>query len=108
MGEVEGSEPLTCEPRRVRESLIQELFHQVRAEQEDVQAFDEEAARLLGINLTDLRVRGSWTGEAPCPSASWRKRRGSPAVLPQRWWIAWRRLDMPPEPGTRRTVAGSW
>jgi len=42
----------------VRETLIEELFHEVRAEQEDVQAFDEEAARLLGINLTDLRVLG--------------------------------------------------
>jgi len=38
--------------------LITELFHQVRAEQEEVQAFDEQAARLLGINLTDLRVLG--------------------------------------------------
>lgn len=42
----------------MRETLIQELFYEVRAEQEDVQAFDEEAARLLGINLTDLRVLG--------------------------------------------------
>jgi len=42
----------------LRTDLIAELFYLVRAEQEDVQAFDEQAARLLGINLTDLRVMG--------------------------------------------------
>jgi DNA-binding MarR family transcriptional regulator len=42
----------------LKDRLIEELFYQVRAEQEDVQAFDELAARLLGINLTDLRVLG--------------------------------------------------
>lgn len=41
-----------------RDALLAELFYQVRAEQEDVQAFDEVAARILGINLTDLRVLG--------------------------------------------------
>jgi len=42
----------------LKDSLVEELFYLVRAEQEDVQAFDEQAAQLLGINLTDLRVLG--------------------------------------------------
>ncbi len=41
-----------------REDLLIELITQVREEQEDVQAFDEEAARVLGVNLTDVRVLG--------------------------------------------------
>jgi DNA-binding MarR family transcriptional regulator len=42
----------------LKDELIARLFYLVRAEQEDVQAFDEQAARILGINLTDLRVLG--------------------------------------------------
>jgi DNA-binding MarR family transcriptional regulator len=42
----------------LKDELIAELFRHVRSEQEDVQAFDEAAAQLLGINLSDLRVMG--------------------------------------------------
>jgi len=42
----------------VKDEWIGRLFELIRAEQEDVQAFDHAAAELLGINLTDLRVLG--------------------------------------------------
>lgn len=45
-------------PGRSKAQLIGELVKEIREEQEDVQAFDEAAAKLLGINLTDLRVLG--------------------------------------------------
>lgn len=45
-------------PSHSKAQLIGELAREIREEQEDVQAFDEAAAKLLGINLTDLRVLG--------------------------------------------------
>lgn len=45
-------------PKNSKAHLIGELAREIREEQEDVQAFDEAAAELLGINLTDLRVLG--------------------------------------------------
>jgi DNA-binding MarR family transcriptional regulator len=55
---IEGGHHAHREPKPLKDSLVEELFYLVRAEQEDVQAFDEQAAQLLGINLTDLRVLG--------------------------------------------------
>lgn len=41
----------------------------MRAEQEEVQAFDEAAAQLLGINLSDLRVLGILERRGPITSS---------------------------------------
>jgi DNA-binding MarR family transcriptional regulator len=42
--------------RQSRKALEEELNNEVRAWQSDQDVFDEEAARYLGINRTDLRV----------------------------------------------------
>lgn len=39
-------------------ALLAQLFSELRAEQDAVQLFDETAAELMGINLTDLRCLG--------------------------------------------------
>jgi len=51
--------------RHLRNRLVAELFNQVRAVQEDVQAFDEEVTRLRGINFTDLWVLGTLDRREP-------------------------------------------
>jgi DNA-binding MarR family transcriptional regulator len=43
-------------PRQSRKAAEEELMVEVRAWQSDQDVFDEEAARFLGINRTDLRV----------------------------------------------------
>jgi DNA-binding MarR family transcriptional regulator len=43
-------------PRHSRKSAEEELMVEVRAWQSDQDVFDEEAARYLGLNRTDLRV----------------------------------------------------
>jgi DNA-binding MarR family transcriptional regulator len=43
-------------PRQTRKSLQDEVIAEVRAWQSDQDVFDEEAARFLGLNRTDLRV----------------------------------------------------
>lgn len=45
--------------------LTSELFRELREEQDTVQAFDEAAAQLLAVNLTDLRCLGLLERKGP-------------------------------------------
>ena len=49
--------------------LLPILFSELRAEQEAVQAFDEAAAELLGIALTDVRCLGILERKGPLPAS---------------------------------------